>query len=343
MELELPENLRTAAPPRGREAWLAALPGLLAAARERLELDWVGAPFQPGGMTAWVAPVQSAVHGEAVLKLACRHEEAQDEAAGLVAWQGDGAVRLYHAEQVDRQTSVLLLERCKPGGWLLHEPPRRQDEVIARLLTHLWIEPPAQASFRPLSALCDLWAEGCERWAQDPRAKAGNDAKAGDDAKQLDPGLIRARIELFRALPREAAEQRLLCTDLHAENVLAAQREPWLMVDPKPYVGDPSFDVLQHILNGAARFGREPRALCQRMAALTGQDPRRVELWLFARCVAGAPHWPELLEVAAAVAPAQRRSPTGVGSSASANSVATSATRSPAPVDCTPSSSITVQ
>ena len=297
MELELPENLRTAAPPRGREAWLAALPGLLAAARERLELDWVGAPFQPGGMTAWVAPVQSAVHGKAVLKLACRHEEAQDEAAGLVAWQGTGAVRLYHAEQLNQQTNLLLLERCSPGGWRLHEPEQRQDEVIAGLLTRLWIEPPAHPGFRPLSALCDLWAEGCERWAQSPPAQTAS-------VTAIDPGLIRAGIELFRALPREATEQRLLCTDLHAENVLCAQREPWLMVDPKPYVGDPSFDVLQHILNGAARFGREPRALCRRMAALTGQDPRRVELWLFARCVAGAPHWPKLLQVARAAPPA---------------------------------------
>lgn len=340
MELTLPENLVAYAKPRGRTAWLEALPEYVADARVGLGLDWIGEPFQPGGMTAWVAPVRSATHGYAVLKLACRHEEAEDEAAGLECWAGSGAVALLHAEQVDERTVLLLLERLVPGEWLLHEPPARQDEVIAGLLTRLWIEPPAQPSFRSLTTLCDFWAERCERWAQ----RLGKEQDAGRaPGGPVDPGLIRAGIELFRSLPREPAEQRLLCTDLHAENVLSARREPWLMVDPKPYVGDPSFDLLQHILNGAARFGREPRALCRRMAALTGQDPRRVELWLFARCVAGAPHWPELLEVAAAVAPAQRRSPTGVGSIASASSVATSATRRPAPVDCTPSSSITVQ
>ena len=41
----------------------------------------------------------------------------------------------------------------------------------------------------------------------------------------------------------------LLCTDPHAENVLAAEREPWLAMDPKPCIGDPAFDAIQHMLN----------------------------------------------------------------------------------------------
>jgi streptomycin 6-kinase len=40
----------------------------------------------------------------------------------------------------------------------------------------------------------------------------------------------------------------LLATDLHTGNVLAAQRQPWLMIDPKPYVGDPCYDLGQHLL-----------------------------------------------------------------------------------------------
>ena len=300
MPLTLPANLAAQADLRGRSEWLAALPELVAGARCRLGLDWVGEPFRPGGQTAWVAPVRTAAHGEAVLKLACRHEEAEDEAAGLAAWSGDGAVRLYHAEQIDDRTTLLLLERLRPGHWLLHEPPEHQDEVIAGLLTRLWIEPPAQPSFRPLTTLCDYWAERCERWAQNQGPGQGD---GHVQRGPVDPGLTRAGIELFRALPREPTEQRLLCTDLHAENVLSARREPWLMVDPKPYLGDPAYDVLQHILNAAARFGREPRALCEWMAALTGLDAERVRLWLFARCVVGALDWPELLDVARQVVP----------------------------------------
>jgi streptomycin 6-kinase len=35
----------------------------------------------------------------------------------------------------------------------------------------------------------------------------------------------------------------LLHQDLHADNVLAAQREPWLTIDPKPLSGEREFGV----------------------------------------------------------------------------------------------------
>ena len=38
-------------------------------------------------------------------------------------------------------------------------------------------------------------------------------------------------------------------TDLHAGNVVRAEREPWLVIDPKPFVGDPAYDATQHLLN----------------------------------------------------------------------------------------------
>jgi streptomycin 6-kinase len=41
----------------------------------------------------------------------------------------------------------------------------------------------------------------------------------------------------------------LLTTDLHAGNVLAAQREPWLVIDPKPFVGDVAYNATQRLLN----------------------------------------------------------------------------------------------
>jgi streptomycin 6-kinase len=76
----------------------------------------------------------------------------------------------------------------------------------------------------------------------------------------------------------------LLCTDLHAGNVLAAEREPWLVIDPKPCVGDPAFDAVQHMLNCDERLVTDPVGLSQRMADLLEVDPDRVRLWLFARC-----------------------------------------------------------
>jgi streptomycin 6-kinase len=70
---------------------------------------------------------------------------------------------------------------------------------------------------------------------------------------------------------------------------LAARREPWLIIDPKPYVGDPAYDVLQHMLNCEDRLAADPAALAARMAGLAGVDTARVRQWLFARSVQESP------------------------------------------------------
>jgi hypothetical protein len=46
--------------------------------------------------------------------------------------------------------------------------------------------------------------------------------------------------------PRAAEDERPLCssTDAHLRNVLAAEGEPWLLIDCKPLVGPPAFDAL---------------------------------------------------------------------------------------------------
>ncbi len=288
--LALPRNLAKFAALRDRTHWISMVPAVLEDVRLRLEFDWVGDPFQPGGQTAWVAPVHSRTLGNAVVKIAARHEEAMDESKGLRVWGGAGAVRLFAADDVDEHTTVLVIERCEPGQWLADEPGLVQDEVIAGLLRRLWVQPPATEIFRPLWEMCELWASASERWTEEHRA-------------HVDVGMVREGITLFRALAREPSQEVLLCTDLHSENVLSAAREPWLMIDPKPYVGDPAYDVLQHILNGAARFGRNPGELADRMASLVDVDSERVRLWLFARCAVGAAQWPALLDVARQVVP----------------------------------------
>ena len=106
----------------------------------------------------------------------------------------------------------------------------------------------------------------CAAWAEEFEAAY----VAAPPADRIDSGLARAGIGLFRELPGTAATRVLLCTDLHAGNILAARREPWLVIDPKPYVGDPAYDMLQHMLNCEDRLAAEPAALADRMAALAG-------------------------------------------------------------------------
>lgn len=279
----LPPALVAAAEAEGRTAWLATLPPTVT----RMARQWsltVEAPFTPGGQTAWVAPARDHTGAERVLKVAWRHPEAEHEADGLHAWAGVGAVRLYAAERT-RDTIVLLVERCRPGTPLavLSEP--EQDAVVAGLLRQLWIRPPPGCVFRPLQDMCDQWADEFER-------------QVAADPDGTDPALVRDGMALLRTLPADAGPAVLLVTDLHAGNVLAARREPWLVIDPKPYVGDPTYDVTQHLLNCTERLQADPAGLTARIADLLEVDAVRLRRWLFARCVLESPGNPALLDVA---------------------------------------------
>ncbi len=273
-----------------RLEWLAALPRVI----DEVASDWgleLGAPYLPGGQCAWVAPARNAEGDELVLKVGWRHREAEHEADGLLFWDGDGAVRCFDTRSLADSTA-LLIERCVPGTQLkrcLPEP--EQDEVIARLLRRLWARVPEDGHpFAPLKDMCDQWAESVEIACE-------------LDGGGSDGGLPRAGAAMLRQLARTADRDVLLCTDLHAENVLSSRREPWLVIDPKPFLGDPAYDPVQHMLNCDQRLASDPAGLARRMAELCELDPERVTLWLFARCAQESRHYPPLADIARRLAP----------------------------------------
>lgn len=279
----IPDDLARAADKEERGDWLAELPALVA----RIAADWqieVGDPFLPGGATAWVAPARDHAGDDLVLKVCWRHPEAVHEADGLRAWAGTGAIRLYQANDLAEAT-VLLLERCRPGTQLRARPPEEHDLVIAGLLRRLWMEPPPGHRFRPLSDMCDYWATRYEE-------------RTTAERSCLEAPLAKEGIRLLRELPRSGGHALLLHTDLHAGNVLAAEREPWLAIDPKPYVGDPTYDVTQHIFNGVFVEDADAGTLTVRMARLLDLDPGRILLWLFARAVEASPYWAGMADLA---------------------------------------------
>jgi streptomycin 6-kinase len=120
-----------------------------------------------------------------------------------------------------------------------------------------------------------------------------------------DRGLVSEGLRLLEALPRSASAHVLLATDLHAGNVLRAQREPWLAIDPKPFVGDPAYDATQHLLNCVPRLRSDPRGTLARMSELLGVDQERLRLWTFARAAAEPrEEWnDELFHLARTIAP----------------------------------------
>ena len=274
--------------------WIGGLPTIVAGLADRWSLH-VGEPFQPGGQCSWTAPVTGPGHADLVLKVAFRFPggEERDEAAALRVWAGNGAVHLIAAHEGE-SAYALLIERCLPGiplGQLLPGP--EQDQVVAGLLGRLWAQPHRSYPFRSLAQMCAAWADEFER-----------DYAAAAAAERIDPGLVKAGITLFRELPQTADRHVLLCTDLHGDNILAAHREPWLVIDPKPYVGDPAYDLLQHMLNCEDRLATDPAGLANRLACLAGIDAHRVRQWLFARSVQESIGAPLMGQVARRLAPA---------------------------------------
>jgi streptomycin 6-kinase len=268
MALIIPQRLAIACARRPESAaWIARLPETLRDLERRWSLA-LGAPFNSEEVScAWVAPVTRADGTSAVLKLGMPHMEGEHEIDGLRFWNGNPTVRLLEA---DDDLGAMLLERCEPGTTLRALPEPEQDVLIARLLRRLWRSPSSPHAFRPLSAMTAYWS---------------NDTLA--QAEQWpDSGLVSEGLRLFEHLPRSVPTDVLLATDLHAGNVLRAEREPWLVIDPKPFVGDPAYDATQHLFNCAERLRSDPEGTIRRFADLLGVDYERVRLWTFARAAA---------------------------------------------------------
>lgn len=271
-------------------AWLDVMPEAVAHYLDAWALD-AGHAYEPGGNTAWVAPVRTRDGEELVLKVGMRHPEAEHEAEALRLWDGAGAVRL-HRSAYDDRSLALLLERCDPGTPLAQLPEPEQDVAIAAVLQRIWSTPlSGDEPFEPLAVLCRTWADETEQ-------RLAGGGYPGDQ------GHVRAAVALLREPSvRGRAADVLLGTDVHAENVLAAAREPWLLVDPKPFVGDPAYDVVQHLLNCRERLVSDPLGLTARIAGLTGTDVVDVRAWTFARTACELAWWPELVPAVAALAP----------------------------------------
>ncbi|WP_026421144.1 aminoglycoside phosphotransferase family protein [Actinokineospora inagensis] len=209
--------------------WLTDLPTLATTALDRWNLHPDGPPRH--GMVAIVIPVHRPDGTPAALKLQPRDHENDGEAPALRHWHGDGTV---HLLDHDEPTGTLLLERLNPDRPLSTLPTDQALPVIAQLLERLH-RTTAPPGIRPLTTITTAMLT--ERpllhrltHAHD-RALALTCADATADIATEPPG------------------DRLLHWDLHYGNALAADREPWLAIDPKPLTGHPGFDLMPALAN----------------------------------------------------------------------------------------------
>ena len=264
-----PASLRwLEAMPAGR-AWLDSLPALVDECCKRWHLE-CGSPYADSRVSL-VLPVRSALGADAVLKLQYPDAESEHEAAALVAWGGRGAALLLdHAPDLH----ALLIERCVPGTSLSDARSDEALDVLIELLPRLCVPPPPEV--RSLDDEARRWATNLpDLWE-----------KAGCP---FEVALLDTALEILSTLPDSQGAQVLVHQDLHAHNVLRAQREPWLAIDPKPLAGEIEFAAAPIIRGG--ELGHSADAAGRRLDRLTatlGLDRERARGWAIAQTMAWA-------------------------------------------------------
>jgi streptomycin 6-kinase len=206
-----------------------------------------------------------------VLKIQWPHRESEHEAAALELWNGDGAIRLVAR---DERRDALLLERCRPGTPLGRLGPEATLDVLIGLLPRLWL--PARPPFRSLGEEASWWVSYLPaEWERIGRP--------------YEQELLEAAVSALEELAPTQGEQVLVHQDLHGDNVLAAEREPWLAIDPKPLVGEREFGLASIIRS--PELGHSERALRRRLDRLTselGLDRDRARKWALGQTIAWA-------------------------------------------------------
>jgi streptomycin 6-kinase len=256
------------------EAWLAELPGII----EDLLSQWECVADGPvmHGQVGVIVPVGSAA-GPAVLKVSFPHPGNVHEPDAYAAWEGRGAVLLYER---DDEHFAMLLERVQPSTlWELGDG----DQIVTvagRLSSRLSVA--TTADLPRLADQADSWEEELRRGAADfPGAV---------------PGVaLAAALAVVDELGRDQPEM-LVHGDFHPHNILRGEREPWLAVDPKGYVGDPAYDgatLLKPRALALIEAEDLTKALRHELAVFAeaaGLDPERVRRWAHLQVVQAAFH-----------------------------------------------------
>jgi streptomycin 6-kinase len=105
--------------------------------------------------------------------------------------------------------------------------------VVAGLYERLHV--PALPQLRRLSSYVDRWTRRLD---------------ALPSGAPVPRRLVEQAVSLGRSfVADEATDSRMIHGDLHYDNVLAGDREPWLVIDPKPVAGDPHYELAPMLWN----------------------------------------------------------------------------------------------
>lgn len=254
------------------KVWLEQLPALL----DSLCRRWSLAIEQPLRDLSYNFVAQAWRHDgtPVMLKVGVPNDELLSEITALRHYDGRGCVMLLEA---DVELGAMLLERLEPGTMLVALDDDRATRIAAEVMQTLWRPLPAVHSF----VATETWARGIARLR----------ATFDDGSGPFPPQLVDAAERLFPDLLASAEEPVLLHGDLHHYNILAAQRQPWLVIDPKGVSGEPIYETGALLRNPMPQVGTWPdlrRRLARRVDILAEHlqaERARIVAWGLAQAV----------------------------------------------------------
>lgn len=251
-------------------AWIDAFPRTLEAVRERWALT-LGEPYEYIGY-AYVVRAELPDGTPAVLKLAPPEADFETQLPALQHYNGDGMCRLIDG---DNSIVALLLERLEPGTTLARlEDDVAATEIAANLAKRLFKPLPAEHPFATV-----------ERWG---RAFHEVREKYSGGCGSFPADLFDPAFDLYFNLCASQAEPVLIHGDFHHHNILQAQREPWLAIDPKGLAGEPAYEIgpfLYNRLDADTDTRRLTLRRIEQFAEILGLDRQRLIGWGFAEAV----------------------------------------------------------
>jgi streptomycin 6-kinase len=251
------------------------------------------APPVPNLSYNYVAPAVRSDGMEVILKLGVPSLELRTEVAALWLYDSRGSAMLI---DTDPDQGYLLLERLRPGTPLADLADDEQATAIAaEVMRQLWRPVPHDHPFPTVAH----WAAGMQRLR----------AEFGGGTGPFPARLVEMAERLFADLLGSMDAPVLLHGDLHHWNILAAQRRPWLAIDPKGIVGEPAYEVgalLRNRLEAAPDVKRLTARRVDQLAEALGFDRARLLSWSLAQAMLSAwwsyedhgSGWEEMVEFA---------------------------------------------
>jgi len=251
-------------------AWVDRLPALARDLLDEWDLTVDGALMN--GFCSLVVPVLTADGERSVLKLHtdADADESDFEHLALQHWHGNGTVLLLRA---DPRRRAMLLERLHPRD-LTTIGDREACEVVGGLYGRIHV--PALPQLRTITSYVERWTADLEALPRDAPI----------------PRRLREQcVSLVRDLVADPASVGVIIHgDLHHHNVLAADREPWLVIDPKPMSGDPHYEPAPMLWNRwdeivAGNARENLRRRFHTLVDVAGLDEDRARDWVVVRMV----------------------------------------------------------